>query len=113
MLPDLTGTFATLQGGIVKAIITSTLALLISSAMVPAVQAQTDSGANNPQLAHNVRVAFARNGVNTSHIFVFARGGTVTLLGWVDAHEQVALAERSAASVDGVQSVDSWLARGR
>ncbi|MCX5539069.1 BON domain-containing protein [Paraburkholderia sp. CNPSo 3076] len=95
-----------------KAIITSTLALLISSTMVPAVQAQ-DSGANDSQLAHNVRVAFARNGVNTSHVFVFARGGTVTLLGWVDAHEQVALAERSAASVEGVQSVDSWLARGR
>ncbi|MBB2927672.1 BON domain-containing protein [Paraburkholderia silvatlantica] len=96
-----------------KAVITSTLVLLMSGAMVPAVQAQTGSGASDSQLAHSVRVAFARNGVNTSHVFVFARGGAVTLLGWVDAHEQVALAERTAASVEGVQSVDSWLARGR
>ncbi|HEY4802046.1 MAG TPA: BON domain-containing protein [Paraburkholderia sp.] len=96
-----------------KAIITSTLAFLISSAIVPAVQAQTDSGGSNPQLAHDVRVSFAHNGVSTSHVFVFARGGKVTLLGWVPEHEQVALAERTAASVPGVTSVDSWLARGR
>lgn len=96
-----------------KAIITSTLALLISSAMVPAVQAQTDSGASDSQLAHDVRVSLARNGVSNSHVFVFARGGTVTLLGFVPEHEQVVLAERTAASVPGVQSVDSWLARGR
>ena len=96
-----------------KVIITSTLAFLISGAIVPAVEAQTDSSASDPQLAHNVRLSFARAGVGTSHVFVFARGGKVTLLGWVPEHDQVALAERTAASVLGVTSVDSWLARGR
>ncbi|MCX5544135.1 BON domain-containing protein [Paraburkholderia sp. CNPSo 3076] len=38
----------------------------------------------------------------------------VTLLGWVPEHDQVALAERTAASVAGVTSVDiRWLAHGR
>jgi osmotically-inducible protein OsmY len=86
---------------------------LIASTITPAVLADTDSTATDRQIAHSVRVAFARNGVNTSHIFVISRSGVVTLVGWVDAHEQVALAERSAASVEGVASVNNQLARGR
>jgi osmotically-inducible protein OsmY len=97
----------------VKAAITSTLALLIASTIAPAVLADTDSRAADRQIEHGVRVAFARNGVNTSHIFVMSRSGVVTLVGWVDAHEQVALAERSAGSVEGVASVNNQLARGR
>lgn len=96
-----------------KAVITSTLALLLSSAIVPAVHAQTDSRAADQQLAGNVRSAAARNGVSLSHVFVFSRSGVITMVGWVPEHDQVALAERSATSVDGVTSVNNWLARGR
>jgi osmotically-inducible protein OsmY len=97
----------------VKAVITSTLALLIASSIVPAVHAQTDSRAADQQIASNVRSTAARNGVSLSHVFVFSRSGVVTMVGWVPEHDQVALAERSATSVDGVTSVNNWLARGR
>lgn len=95
-----------------KIAIASTLALLISSAISPAVHADTSSTATDQQLAHNVRVAFAHSGVGTSHVFVFARSGHVTLIGWVPERQQVALAEQSANAVDGVTSVNNLLARG-
>lgn len=93
--------------------IASTLAVLISSAIAPAVHADTDSTATDRQLAHNVRVSAARSGVSLSHVFVFARSGEVTLIGWVPERTQVALAERSANTVDGVTSVNNLLSRGR
>jgi osmotically-inducible protein OsmY len=89
----------------VKTIIASSLVLLISSAIAPTAQAQT----TDQQLAHSVRVAEAHSGVGMSHVFVFARSGQVTLVGWVPEREHVALAERSAMSVPGVTSVDNWL----
>lgn len=95
-----------------KIALASTLALLISSAISPAVHADTRSTAADQQLAHNVRVAFAHSGVGTSHVFVFARSGQVTLIGWVPERQQVALAEQSANAVDGVTSVNNLLARG-
>lgn len=88
-----------------KTTIASTVVLLISSAIASAAHAQ----ATDQQLAHSVRVAEARSGVGMSHVFVFARSGQVTLVGWVPEREHVALAERSAMSVPGVTSVDNWL----
>jgi osmotically-inducible protein OsmY len=86
---------------------------LVSGAIAPAVHADTDSTATDRQLAHNVRVSAAHSGVSLSHVFVFARSGEVTLIGWVPERTQVALAERSATSVDGVTSVNNLLSRGR
>ncbi|RKT13815.1 BON domain-containing protein [Paraburkholderia sp. RAU2J] len=94
-----------------KIAIASTLALLISSAIAPAVHAEGDSSATDRQLAHNVRVSFAHSGVSLSHVFVFARSGQVTLVGWVPEGTQVALAEQSARTVDGVTSVNNLLSR--
>ncbi|TDN57959.1 BON domain-containing protein [Paraburkholderia sp. BL10I2N1] len=93
-----------------KTAIVSTLVLLISSAIAPAVHAQSDSQVTDQQLVHNVRVAAARAGVGMSHVTVFARSGQVSLIGWVQQREHVALAEQSARSVPGVTSVDNWLA---
>ncbi|WP_133663694.1 BON domain-containing protein [Paraburkholderia sp. BL10I2N1] len=42
-----------------------------------------------------------------------ARSGELTLVGWVPAREQIALAERSANKVDGVTSANNLLSRGR
>lgn len=113
LLPALAGTSAYLQGGTVKTVIASALALLISSTVVPAVHADTGSNATDQQVARDVRVKAARNGVSLSHVFVFSRSGAVTLIGWVPERGQVALAERSATTVDGVTSVNNLLSRGR
>jgi BON domain len=110
--PEFAGTSAFLQGVIVKKVIASTLAVLISGVIAPAVHAQTDSTATDGQLAHSVRVAFAHNGVGMSHVFVFARSGQVTLIGWVPEGDQVALAEQTATTVPGVTSVNNLLSRG-
>ena len=92
-----------------KPVIASTLALVISSFVAPAVHAQTDSAMTDQQLAHSVRVSFARSGVSLSHVFVFARSGQVTLVGWVPELTQVSRAEEAARSVSGVTSVDNRL----
>ena len=96
-----------------KTVIASTLALLMSSTIVPAVYADTSSSATDQQIASHVRSNAARNGVSLSHVFVFSRSGAVTLIGWVPERGQVALAERSANAVDGVMSVNNLLSRGR
>lgn len=96
-----------------KTVIASTLALLISSTVVPAVHADTSSSASDQQIARSVRANAARNGVSLSHVFVFSRSGAVTLIGWVPDRGQIALAERSANTVDGVTSVNNLLSRGR
>jgi osmotically-inducible protein OsmY len=108
----LAGTSAYLQGVIVNKVIASTLAVLISGVIAPAVHADNDSMATDGQLAHSVRVAFAHSGVGMSHVFVFARSGQVTLIGWVPEGDQVALAERTATTVPGVTSVNNLLSRG-
>jgi osmotically-inducible protein OsmY len=113
LVPEFAGGSASLQGVIVKKAIASTLALLITSTIAPAVHADTDSSASDRQLAQSVRVSAARSGVSLSHVFVFAHSGQITLIGWVPERTQVALAERSATSVDGVTSVNNLLSRGR
>jgi osmotically-inducible protein OsmY len=95
----------------VNKVMASTLAVLISSVFAPAVHAD-DSMATDGQLAHSVRVAFAHRGVGMSHVFVFARSGQVTLIGWVDEGNQVALAEQTATTVPGVTGVNNLLSRG-
>ncbi|NML35347.1 BON domain-containing protein [Paraburkholderia antibiotica] len=92
-----------------KTALVSTLALLMSGAIAPAAYAQSDSSTTDQQLAHSVRVAEARSGVGMSHVFVLAHSGQVTLVGWVQQREHVALAEQSAMSVPGVTSVDNRL----
>jgi osmotically-inducible protein OsmY len=47
-----------------------------------------------------------------SHVFVFARSGQVTLIGWVDEGNQVAMAEQTATTVPGVTSVNNQLSLG-
>jgi osmotically-inducible protein OsmY len=96
----------------VKQAIASTLVLLIAGTVAPAVHAETDPSMSDAQLAHSVRVSAARHGVSMSHVFVFAHSGQVTMIGWVPERTQVALAERSATSVDGVTSVNNLLSRG-
>jgi len=91
---------------------TCTLALLVSSTLAPAVHADTASGASDRQIEHDVWASAARNGVGLSHVFVFSRSGEVTLVGWVLEQKEVTLAAQSAASVDGVTSVNNLLARG-
>ncbi|OLL27699.1 transporter [Burkholderia sp. SRS-W-2-2016] len=92
-----------------KTVVASTLVLLIAGAIAPAAYAQNDTQLTDQQLAHNVRVAEARSGVGMSHVFVFARSGQITLVGWVPALDHVSRAERSALSVPGVTSVDNRL----
>jgi len=82
--------------------------------MMPVAHADNNStSTSDSQLAYQVRKAAALSGVNLSHVFVLTRSGEVTLVGWVDARDQVAMAERAATSVDGVTGVDNWLTRGR
>jgi osmotically-inducible protein OsmY len=95
----------------VNKVMASTLAVLISSVMAPAVHAD-DSTATDGQLAHSVRVAFAHRGVGMSHVFVFARSGQVTLIGWVDERTQIAMAGETATTVPGVTSVNNQLSLG-
>lgn len=85
----------------------ASLALVASTAIAPAVHAQTTM--SDSELAHAVRVSFAHNGITTSHVFVFARGGQVRLIGWVPEISQITKAETVARSVSGVTSVDNWL----
>lgn len=86
----------------------ASLALVMASAIAPAAYAQSDASSDS-QLAHAVRVSFARNGVSLSHVFVFARGGQVTLVGWVPELQQVSRAERAASTVSGVTAIDNRL----
>jgi osmotically-inducible protein OsmY len=96
-----------------KAALVSTLAVAIFCSMMPAAHADNTSSTSDSQLAYQVRKAAALGGVNMSHVFVLTRSGEVTLVGWVDASNQVAMAERAATSVNGVTGVDNWLTRGR
>ncbi|HTH60748.1 MAG TPA: BON domain-containing protein [Paraburkholderia sp.] len=83
----------------------SALALAVSCLIVPSAHAQTSGG----DVAHQVRVALAHSGVTLSHVNVIAHGGEVVLVGFVPELPQRALAERVAATVPGVTSVDNWL----
>jgi osmotically-inducible protein OsmY len=91
----------------------ATLAVALSCSMMPAAHADSDSTTTLSPLAHQVRVQAAHDGVGMSHVTVMTRGSEVILVGFVLQRDEIALAERSARSVDGVTSVDNWLARGR
>ncbi|MGF6553046.1 osmotically-inducible protein OsmY [Paraburkholderia youngii] len=52
-------------------------------------------------------------GVNLANVTVFARGGKVTLTGYVPENEQIELAKSSASSVEGVTSVTNNLVEGQ
>ncbi len=83
------------------------------------VVASTDAGsapsakavrAANRKLAKNVRTAMAKaKGIDMTHLFVYAKGGVVTLSGSVPKSNQVDRAGEIAKSVTGVSSVDNRL----
>ncbi|WP_206952184.1 BON domain-containing protein [Trinickia acidisoli] len=89
-----------------KTAFASTLALAVSCSIMPAAHAESGD------LVRQVYRAAAHDGVGLSHVFVLARGGDITLVGWVPESEQVPLAEKSAMGVQGVTSVNNLLTRG-
>ncbi|MFM0336286.1 BON domain-containing protein [Paraburkholderia fungorum] len=83
-----------------------------------AVDAGSASSANsakairaaNRKLAKSVRTAMAKaKGIDMTQLFVYAKGGVVTLSGSVPKSDQVARAGDVARSVQGVSSVDNRL----
>ena len=66
--------------------------------------------AANRKLAKSVRTAMAKaKGIDMTHLFVYAKGGIVTLSGSVPKSNQVDRAGEIAKSVPGVSSVDNRL----
>jgi hyperosmotically inducible periplasmic protein len=66
--------------------------------------------AANRALAKSVRTAMAKaKGIDMTHVFVYAKGGVVTLSGVVPKSNQVDRAGEIAKSVTGVSSVDNRL----
>ncbi|MFM0083699.1 BON domain-containing protein [Paraburkholderia sediminicola] len=64
----------------------------------------------NRKLAKTVRTAMAKaKGIDMTQLFVYAKGGAITLSGSVPKSAQVARAEEVAKSVPGVSSVDNRL----
>ena len=64
----------------------------------------------NRKLAKNVRSAMAKaKGIDMTQLFVYAKGGVVTLSGSVPKSDQAARAGEIARSVPGVSSVDNRL----
>jgi osmotically-inducible protein OsmY len=88
-----------------KAAFASTLALAITSSIIPAAHADSS-------LASQVYRTAARDGGQLSHVFVLTHGSDVTLVGWVSDFAQVPLLGRSAMSVPGVTSVNNLVTRG-
>ncbi|MGF6992301.1 hyperosmotically inducible protein [Paraburkholderia sp. GAS32] len=66
--------------------------------------------AANRKLAKTVRTAMAKaKGIDMTQLFVYAKGGAITLSGSVPKSAQVDRAEEVAKSVPGVSSVDNRL----
>ena len=64
----------------------------------------------NRKLAKNVRTAMAKaKGIDMTQLFVYAKGGVVTLSGSVPKSNQVNRAGEIAKNVPGVSSVDNRL----
>ncbi|MFD1560147.1 BON domain-containing protein [Paraburkholderia silviterrae] len=86
-----------------------------SSAAVASADAGSAPGAKsvriaNRQLARKVRGAMAKaKGIDMTQLFVYAKGGVVTLSGSVPKSDQVNRAGEIARSVPGVSSVDNRL----
>ncbi|MGF6781312.1 BON domain-containing protein [Paraburkholderia sp. GAS334] len=112
---------AVVQIGLVVAL-AATIAPFSASAQdgnSSAVVASADAGsapsaksvrAANRKLAKNVRTAMAKvKGIDMTQLFVYAKGGVVTLSGSVPKSDQVVRAGEIAKSVPGVSSVDNRL----
>jgi osmotically-inducible protein OsmY len=87
-----------------------------NSAAVPSAAAAGSASsaksirAANRKLAKNVRTAMAKaKGIDMTQLFVYAKGGAITLSGSVPKSDQVDRAGEIARSVPGVSSVDNRL----
>ncbi|MEA3083781.1 MAG: hyperosmotically inducible periplasmic protein [Paraburkholderia sp.] len=84
-------------------------AVVASAAAGSAPSAKSIKAANR-KLAKNVRTAMAKaKGIDMTQLFVYAKGGTITLSGSVPKSDQVERAGAIARSVPGVSSVDNRL----
>ncbi|SAL45022.1 lipoprotein [Caballeronia cordobensis] len=64
----------------------------------------------NRALSHSVRQSLTKvPGLDSSHINVLARGGTITLAGYAPDQSQIDSAQTAASKVAGVQRVDNRL----
>jgi osmotically-inducible protein OsmY len=83
--------------------------VVASAAAGSAPDAKTVRAANR-KLARNVRTAMAKaKGIDMTQLFVYAKGGVVTLSGSVPKSDQVDRAGEIAKSVPGVSAVDNRL----
>ncbi len=82
-----------------------------SGAMAPAATASAPSSKEaNRQLARDVRRALVKSKtVETSNIYVRARGGVIRLTGFVPESPMIQAATDAAKTVSGVTSVDNQL----
>jgi hyperosmotically inducible protein len=84
-------------------------AVMASAAAGSAPSAKSIRVANR-KLAKNVRAAMAKaKGIDMTQLFVYAKGGGITLSGSVPKSDQVDRAGEIAKSVPGVSSVDNRL----
>jgi hyperosmotically inducible protein len=61
----------------------------------------------NHKLEHNVRVALSHAKVDTTDIMIRAKGGKVSLIGYVPDERMIAPAGAAAGKVTGVSAVDN------
>lgn len=112
---------AVVQIGLVAALAVTVapLAVFAQNGNSSEVTASADAGsapsaksirAANGKLARNVRTAMAKaKGIDMTQLFVYAKGGVVTLSGSVPKSDQVDRAGEIAKGVSGVSSVDNRL----
>jgi osmotically-inducible protein OsmY len=112
---------AAVQIGLIVALAVTTVSPVVfaQGGSSSGVATTTDSGiaqseksikAANRKLAKNVRTAMARaKGIDMTQLFVYAKGGVVTLSGSVPKSDQVDRAGEVAKRVPGVSSVDNRL----
>ncbi|WP_168790139.1 BON domain-containing protein [Paraburkholderia aromaticivorans] len=83
---------------------------VVASAAAGGAPSAKSIRAANRKLAKNVRTAMAKaNGIDMTQLFVYAKGGAITLSGSVPKSDQVDRAGEIAKSVPGVSSVDNRL----
>ncbi|MFM0627590.1 BON domain-containing protein [Paraburkholderia xenovorans] len=82
----------------------------VASAAAGSASSAKSIRAANRKLAKNVRTAMAKaKGIDMTQLFVYAKGGAITLSGSVPKSDQVDRAGEIARSVPGVSSVDNRL----
>ena len=101
------------------ALVAASLAALPSASAADSSSAGTDAvskkqeRANNRALSHSVRQSLTHvKGLDSSHINVLARGGSITLEGSVPDPSQIDSAGGATRKVAGVSSVDNRLTVG-